>query len=50
MIALAALLLADRIVSYVGPSSTLSSLSAFKGIVSFVLMVLAASYLKEAKE
>ena len=50
VIALAALLLADGVLSYVDPNSQLFSLSAVKGIVGFVLVVLAASYFKEARE
>jgi hypothetical protein len=47
---LAAFLLADGIISYVDPSSQMFSLADVKGIVGFVLVVLAASYFKAAKE
>jgi hypothetical protein len=50
VIVFAALLLADGIISYVDPSSQLFSLGAVKGIVGFVLAVLAASYFQKAKE
>jgi hypothetical protein len=50
VVALAALLLADGIISYVDPSNQMFSLADVKGIVGVVLLVLAASYLKAAKE
>jgi len=50
VIVLAALLLADGILSNVNPASQLFSLSDVKGIVGFVLLVLAASYFKAAKD
>ena len=50
VVALAALLLADGIISYVDPSNQLFSLADIKGIVGIVLVVLGASYLKAAKE
>lgn len=46
---LAALLLADGIISYTDPSAQLFAIGDVKGIVGFVLLVLAASYLKAAK-
>jgi hypothetical protein len=51
VIVLAALLLADGIISYVDPSSLgMFSLADVKGIVGVVLVVLAASYFRAAKE
>jgi hypothetical protein len=47
---LAALLLADGIISYADPSAQLFTVGDVKGIIGFVLLVLAASYLKAAKE
>ena len=49
VIALAALLLADGIISYVNPANQMFSLADVKGIVGVVLLVLAASYLKNSK-
>lgn len=48
--ALAALLLADGIIGYVDPSNQLFSLADVKGVVGIIFLVLAASYLKAAKE
>ncbi len=50
VIVLAAFLLADGIISYVDPRSQMFSLADVKGIVGVVLIVLAASYFKAAKE
>lgn len=50
IVALAALLLADSIISYVDPSNQMFSLADVKGIVGIVLLVLAASYIKASKE
>ena len=50
VIVLAALLLADGIISYADPSSQLLSLADVKGIVGIVLVVLAASYFRSARE
>jgi hypothetical protein len=50
VIAFAALLLADGVLSYVDPSSQLFSLAAVKGTVGSVSVVLAASYFQKAKE
>jgi hypothetical protein len=50
VIVLAALLLADGIISYVDPSNQMFSLADVKGIVGVVLVVLAASYFRAAKE
>ena len=47
---LAALLLVDGVLSIVDPGSQLFSLADVKGIVGVVLVVLAASYFKAAKE
>ena len=47
---LAALLLADGVISFTDPSAQLFTLGDVKGIVGFVLLVLAASYLKASKE
>ena len=50
VIAFAALILADGVLSTLDPNSQLFSLNAAKGIVGFILIVLAASYFKEANE
>jgi len=50
VIVLAALLLADGIISFVDPSSQMFSLADVKGIVGVVLVVLAASYFRAARE
>jgi hypothetical protein len=50
VIVLAALLLADGVISYVDPSNQMFSLADVKGIVGVVLVVLAASYFRAAKE
>jgi len=50
ILALAALLLVDSIITYVNPDNPLFSLADIKGIVAIVLLVLAASYLKASKE
>lgn len=50
VVVLAALLLADGVISYVDPSNAMFSLADIKGIVGVVLVVLGASYLKAAKE
>jgi len=50
VIVLAALLLADGIISYVDPSQQMFSLADVKGMVGVVLVVLAASYFRAAKE
>ena len=50
ILVLAALLLADGIISYTDPSAQLFSLGDVKGIVGFVLLVLAASYFRAAKD
>ena len=50
VIVIAALLLADGIISYVEPSSQMFELGVVKGMVGFVLVVLAASYFQKAKE
>ena len=50
VIVLASLLLADGVLSYVDPSSQLFSLADVKGIIGVVLVVLAASYFKAAKD
>ena len=50
VIVLAALLLADGIISYVDPSQQMLSLADVKGIVGVVLVVLAASYFRASKE
>ena len=50
VVVLAALLLADGVLSIVDPSSQLFSLADVKGIVGVVLVVLAASYFKAAKQ
>ena len=50
VVVLAALLLADSVISYSGSNAPLFTLSDVKGIVGFVLLVLAASYIKAAKE
>lgn len=50
VIVLAALLLADGILSNIEPANEFFNLNAVKGIVGFVLLVLAASYFKAAKE
>jgi hypothetical protein len=50
VVALAALLLADGIISYVDPTNQMFSLNDIKGIVGVILIVLGASYLKAAKE
>lgn len=47
---LAALLLADGIISYTNPSAQLFTIGDVKGIVGFVLLVLAATYLKASKD
>jgi len=50
VIAFAALLLTDGVISNVDPSDQLFSLAAVKGIVGFVLVVLAASYFQKIRE
>jgi predicted small secreted protein len=50
VIVLAALLLADGIISYVDASKQMFSLADVKGIAGVVFLVLAASFLKAAKE
>lgn len=50
IVALAALLLADGIISYVAPSQQLFSLADVKGIAGVVFIVIGASFLKAAKE
>ncbi len=50
VVVLAALLLADGIISYVDPSDQLFSLADVKGVVGVVLVVLAASFIKAAKD
>ena len=50
VVVLAALLLADGIISFVDPSSQMFSLADVKGIVGVVLVVLAASYFRAARE
>ena len=47
---LAALLLADGVISFTDPSAQLFTLADVKGITGFVLIVLAATYLKAAKD
>jgi hypothetical protein len=47
---LAALLLADGIISYADPTAQLFTLGDVKGIVGIVLLVLAASYLRASKD
>jgi hypothetical protein len=47
---LAALLFADGIISYADPSAQLFTIGDVKGIVGFVLLVLAASFLKASKD
>ncbi len=50
MAVLAALLLADGIITYVDPNSQMFSLADLKGIVGVALVVLAASFIKASKE
>jgi hypothetical protein len=50
VVAFAALLLADGILSYVDPSSQFLSLGSVEGLVGFSVLVLAASYFQKAKE
>jgi hypothetical protein len=50
VLVLAALLLADGVISYTDPSAQLFSLGDVKGIVGFVLVVLAASYFRASKD
>jgi hypothetical protein len=50
VVVLAALLLADGIITYSDPASQMFSLADVKGIVGVVLVVLGASYLKASKE
>ncbi len=50
VVVLAALLLADGIITYADPASQMFSLADVKGIVGVVLVVLGASYLKASKE
>ena len=50
VIVLAALLLANGIIFFVEPSGQIFSQEAVNVIVAFVLVVLAASFFKEAKE
>jgi hypothetical protein len=50
VVAFAALLLADAILTTVDPASQLFSPNGVKGMVGFALIVIAASYFKKAKE
>jgi uncharacterized membrane protein len=50
VIVLAALLLANGVITFVDPNSQLFAQNAVNVIVAFVLVVLAASYFKETKE
>ncbi len=50
MAVLAALLLADGIITYVDPNSQMFSLADLKGVVGVALVVLAASFIKASKE
>ena len=50
IVVLAALLLADGIITYVDPINQMFSLADVKGIAGVVFLVIAASYLKAAKE